>query len=97
MAQQSVIKAILTLNSEQFTTALERAQSRLSRFGSRLTRTGRDLTFSLTLPLAAAAKQIVEVGTSFDLIQRKIGALGGTGVVDNLANSARNLCATTTF
>ena len=97
MAQQSVIKAILTLNSEQFTTALERAQSRLSRFGSRLTRTGRDLTFSLTLPLAAAAKQIVEVGTSFDLIQRKIGALGGTGVVDNLANSARNLGATTIF
>tara|TARA_R100000329_G_scaffold137932_2_gene119164 strand:+ start:1448 stop:3907 length:2460 start_codon:yes stop_codon:yes gene_type:complete len=97
MATSSTIKAILTLQTEQFTTALERAQSRLSRFGSRLTRTGRDLTFALTVPLAAAGRAIVKVATDFDLIQRKIGALGGTGKIRALEDSARKLGATTVF
>jgi len=97
MAQSATIKAILTLSTEQFTTALERAQKKLSNFGQRLTRTGRDLSFALTVPLAAAGKQIVQVATEFDLIQRKIGALGGTGKIAALEKSARELGATTIF
>jgi len=97
MATSATIKAILTLSTEQFTTALERAQGRLSKFGQRLTRTGRDLTFSLTVPLAAAGREIIKVGTEFDLVQRKIGALGGTGKIKALSDSARQLGATTVF
>lgn len=97
MAQSATIKAILTLSTKQFTTALERAQSKLSKFGQRLTRTGRDLTFALTVPLAAAGRTILKVATDFDLIQRKIGALGGTGKIAALEKSARELGATTIF
>ena len=67
MAQSATIKAILTLSTKQFTTALERAQSKLSKFGQRLTRTGRDLSFALTAPLAAAGRTILKVATDFDL------------------------------
>lgn len=97
MAESATIKAILTLKVDQFTTALERANRKLSAFGSRMTRTGRDLTFALTVPLAAAGKEIIKVGTEFDLVQRKIGALGGTGKIKELSNSARELGATTVF
>ena len=97
MAQSATIKAILTLSTKQFTTALERAQSKLSRFGQRLTRTGRDLSFALTVPLATAGRTILKVATDFDLIQRKIGALGGTGKIAALEKSARELGATTIF
>jgi len=97
MAQSATIKAILTLSTKQFTTALERAQSKLSKFGQRLTRTGRDLSFALTVPLAAAGRTILKVATDFDLIQRKIGALGGTGKIAALEKSARQLGATTIF
>jgi len=97
MAESAIIKAILTLQDKSFTTGLERSQRKLARFGQQLTRTGRDLSLSLTLPLVAAGKAALDTGVQFDLAQRKIGALGGTGKIDALEKSARQLGATTIF
>ena len=97
MAESAIIKAILTLQEKDFTTGLERSERKLARFGQQMIRTGRDLSVSLTLPLVAAGKAALDTGVQFDLAQRKIGALGGTGKIDALEKSARQLGATTIF
>lgn len=97
MAESAIIKAILTLQDKDFTTGLERSEGKLAKFGQRMTRVGRDITFSLSIPLAAAARAAINTGIQFDLIQRKIGALGGTDKIRNLEKSAKNLGATTIF
>lgn len=97
MAESAIIKAILTLEQRQFTTGLERSSRSLTKFGQRMTRVGRDITFALSIPLAAAGRAALKTGIEFDLIQRKIGALGGTGKIRLLEKSAKDLGSTTIF
>jgi len=97
MAESAIIKAILTLQEKSFTTGLERSERKLAKFGQRMTRVGRDITFALSIPLAAAARAAINTGIQFDLIQRKIGALSGTGKIRGLEKSAKELGATTIF
>lgn len=97
MAQNTVTTKLL-LDSSQFQASMSKAASRTKNFSQTMFRTGRDLTGALTLPLAIIAKNVVDTAQGFDLAQRKIAALSGqTRIFKDLANSARELGASTIF
>jgi hypothetical protein len=97
MAQNTVTTKLL-LDSSQFQAGMQKATSKTKNFSQSMFRLGRDLSASLTLPLALAAKNIIDTAQSFDLAQRKIAALSGqTQIFENLSSSARELGASTIF
>lgn len=97
MAQNTVTTKLL-LDSSGFQAGMQKATRQTKNFSQQMFRTGRDLSAALTLPLALAAKSVVDTAQSFDLAQRKIAALSGQQkIFEDLSNSARQLGSTTIF
>ena len=97
MAQNTVTTKLL-LDSSQFQASMDKAANKSKNFGQTMFRLGRDLSGALTLPLALAAKNVVDTVQSFDLAQRKIAALSGqTKIFESLSKSARELGESTIF
>jgi hypothetical protein len=97
MAQNTVTTKLL-LDSSQFQASMDKAANKSKNFGQSMFRLGRDLSGALTLPLALAAKSVIDTVQSFDLAQRKIAALSGqTEIFESLSKSARELGESTIF
>ena len=97
MAQNTVTTKLL-LDSSQFQSSMDKAANKTKNFGQNMFRLGRDLSGALTLPLALAAKNVIDTVQSFDLAQRKIAALSGqTQIFESLSKSARELGESTIF
>lgn len=97
MAQNTITTKLL-LNTNQFQSSMSKAASKAQQFGQKMFRVGRDLSASLTLPLALAARNVIKTASAFELAQTKIAALSGSSkIFKDMSDSARKLGASTIF
>jgi len=94
---QFTVKGSIVFNTEGFERAMNRASRKLKTFGSAASRSGREITSTLSIPMALLAGAAVKVATEFELAQRKIQALNPKGNITKLTKSARELGASTIF
>lgn len=94
---QFTVKGSIVFNTEGFERAMNRASRKLKTFGNAASRSGREITSTLSIPMALLAGAAIKVATEFDLAQRKIQALNPRGNIDKLTKSARELGASTIF
>ena len=97
MSEQFTVTGRILFSTEGFERGLTRAGKKLKSFGQQATRAGRDLTTSVSLPLALAGAAAIKTATSFELAQRKIQALNPKNNIGALTKSARELGANTIF
>lgn len=94
------VVATLLLKYDQFKKGAEDAAKIMKRTGNAMTTIGRDLTVSVSAPLALIGKQMAEVGSEFDLAAAKLRGLSGRenqiGVAALVAQ-ARELGSTSIF
>ena len=94
---QFTVKGSIIMNTEGFERGMNRASRKLKTFGAAASRSGREITSTLSIPMAILAGAAVKVATEFELAQRKIQALNPKGNIDRLTKSARELGASTIF
>ena len=91
------LSVYVKLNSKAFTTGLGRLQRNLKNFGTRLTATGKQLTTSLTMPLALAGGGAIKMASDFEAGMTKMQTLVGASAADveRLRESVLDLSGTT--
>lgn len=94
---QFTVKGSIVFNTAGFEKAMTRASKRLRTFGNQASRVGREITTTISAPMALLAGAAIKVATEFELAQRKIQALNPKGNIDKLTKSARELGASTIF
>jgi hypothetical protein len=94
---QFTVKGSIIMNTEGFERGMNRASRKLKSFGNAASRSGREISATLSIPMAILAGAAVKVATEFDLAQRKIQALNPRDNIDKLTKSARQLGASTIF
>lgn len=94
---QFTVKGSIVFNTAGFEKAMTRASKRLRTFGNQASRVGREISTTISAPMALLAGAAIKVATEFELAQRKIQALNPKGNIDKLTKSARELGASTIF
>ncbi len=95
----SKLSVLLLFNTEQFETQLSKVQIHTKKAGANLQRIGQKLSLGLSLPLAAAGKQITDTATSFEYQMARVQAISGATAqsFNSLQKNAEELGASTIF
>lgn len=95
----SKLSVLLLFNTEQFETQLSKVQIHTKKAGANLQRIGQKLSLGLSLPLAAAGKQITDTATSFEYQMARVQAISGATAQSftKLQRNAEELGASTIY
>lgn len=95
----SKLSVLLLFNTEQFETQLSKVQIHTKKAGANLQRIGQKLSLGLSLPLAAAGKQITDTATSFEYQMARVQAISGATAqsFNSLQKNAEELGASTIY
>jgi tape measure domain-containing protein len=78
MADNQKLRVDIIGDASSLNQSLGRAEGRLKKFSGSLRKTGRDLTTSLTLPLAAVGTMAVKQAANFEKLQTTLNVLTGS-------------------